>query len=541
MWPIWSGSEKMKPFIYLIQSVSGTSYPEITGPSCDLIVLNRQELYLHGNLRDGSISAADLSWNEARNRLLWEALEQARTTGNDYLYYIFLDDDCILCEDQKLAGELGIPLTGNPFRTFERFLLEWEPAVGYTRNDRQHYDKGQAVNLRHGIDELFSAYHHETLSFLLPYYTGFDGESWLYSQHIINRMASLLYHSHRIQYNLVITTNTHRKDYGPRKKYWNIPITFLATALKPKLRQVLNTQVPNSPSPILDHPRKKNCSYSLSPSFIAGQWHTDHPLVRHRSLEDIKPRTKRTLQQQPARVAVCLSGSCRGLDRTYRNLQEKLLNPLAQYGDHDLFMYVPDDAEARYASLLKPTVLQVVPDHHLDEGGLRNGSDCLLKVGIQRYLQQLYGLKMCDRLRQAYEKENGFRYDAVLRCRPDLLFESPLPDLTTLDLNYIYVPDFHMFEGCNDRFAIGSSENMTFYMQKYDDWHAYVRNWISAGPEAPPVTAEMFTGGQLRQYGISVRLLPVRFDRVRPNKIESDWENHCRKIQNRTQHRRKKS
>jgi hypothetical protein len=538
MLPTWGGPETMKPFIYLIQSVSGTPHPEIPGPTCDLIVLNRQEPNQHGNLRDGSISVPDLSWNEARNRLLWEALEQARTSGNDYLYYIFLDDDCILCEDQKLAGELDIPLTGNPFRTFERFLLEWEPAVGYTRNDRQHYEKGQAVNLRYGIDDLFSAYHRETLSFLLPYYTGFDSESWLYSQHIINHMASLLYHSHRIQYNLVITTNTRRKDYGPRKKYWNIPTTFLATALKPKLRQVSNTQAPNGQLPVLDHPRKKNCSYSLSPSFIAGQWHTDHPLIKHRSIEDIKSRTKRTLQQQqPARVAICLSGSCRGLDRTYRNLREKLLNPLAHYGHHDLFMYVPDDADARYASILKPTVLQVVPDHHLEEGSLRNGSDCLLKVGIQRYLQQLYGLKMCDRLRQAYEKENGICYDAVLRCRPDLFFESPLPDLATLDLNYIYVPDFHMFEGCNDRFAIGSPENMTFYMQKYDDWHAYVRDWISARPEAPPVTAEMFTGGQLRQYGISVRLMPVRFNRVRHHKIESDWENHYRK----TQHQLKKS
>jgi hypothetical protein len=355
-------------------------------------------------------------------------------------------------------------------------------------------------------------------------------------------MARLLYHSHRIQYNLVSTTNTCRKDYGPRKKYWDIPTTFLAAALKPKLRQVLNIQAPNSPSPVLDRPHKKNCSYSLSPSFIAGQWHTDHPLIKHRGIEAGKPRTKRTLQQrQPARVAICLSGSCRGLDRTCRNLQENLFNPLAQYGHYDLFMYVPDDGEARYASIINPTVLHVVPDRHLEEGGLRNGSDCLLKVGIQRYLQQLYGLKMCDRLRRDYEKKNGFSYAAVLRCRPDLLFESRLPDLTTLDLNYIYVPDFHMFEGCNDRFAIGSSENMTFYMKKYDDWHAYVRDWISARPEAPPVTAEMFTGGQLRLYGISVRLMPVRFDRMRPNKIESDWENHCRKIQHRAQHRRKKS
>jgi hypothetical protein len=143
---------------------------------------------------------------------------------------------------------------------------------------------------------------------------------------------------------------------------------------------------------------------------------------------------------------------------------------------------------------------------------------------------------MCDRLRQTYEKKHGIRYDAVLRCRPDLLFENPLPDLAALDLNYIYVPDFHMYEGCNDRFAIGNPENMTIYMKKYDDWHDYVTAWMSASHDAAPVTAEMFTGGQLRQYGIDVRLLPVRFNRVRAHKVKTDWEDHCRKTQRRRAH-----
>jgi hypothetical protein len=105
-----------------------------------------------------------------------------------------------------------IALTGNPFRTFEQFLLEWEPAVGYTRYDWQHFEKDSAVNLGHNVDALFNAFHRETLRFLLPYYTGFDSESWLYSQHILNHLASLLYHPYRIQYNLV----HHRQRTAPR-------------------------------------------------------------------------------------------------------------------------------------------------------------------------------------------------------------------------------------------------------------------------------------------------------------------------------------
>ena len=515
----------MKPFIYLIQSATGIPYPEIPHASCDRIVLNWQAPTPAGD----TIFAPGASWNEGRNRLLWEAQQKRRATGNDYLYYIFMDDDCLVQEDTTLARELNIALTGNPFRTFEKFLLEWEPAVGYTRYDWQHCETGQAVNLGHNIDGLFNAFHRETLPFLLPYYTGFDSESWLYSQHLINHMASLLYHPYRIQYNLVTTANARRKGYVQRKKYWNIPTTFLAGALKSKLRQALNTATPNTPLPAPGQPRKKDRSYRLSGSFIDQHWHVDHPLIKHRRIETIAPRPTRRLRH-PARVAVCLSGRCCGLDRAYGTLQKNLLDPLGHY---DLFMYVPDDAYAGFASLLNPTVLDVVPDRALDEGRLRNGTDCLLKVGLQRYLQQLQGLKMCDHLRQAYEKKHGIRYDAVLRCRPDLLFESPLPDLSKLDLNYIYVPDFHMYEGCNDRFAVGNPENMTIYMKKVDDWHDYVTNWISASHDAPPVTAEMFTGGQLRQYGIDVRLLPVRFNRVRAHKVKTDWEDHCRKAQRR--------
>ncbi len=524
----------MKTFIYLVQSDSDDPYPEMNHSSCDRIILTRQE----GNPRkirsDGTIFAPRASWTEARNQLLRQAMEQARTSGDDYLYFIFLDDTCILSENKSLARELGISLTGNPFRIFERFLLDWEPAVGSTTGS--HYEKGPAVTLSETLDGVPVAYHRETLSFLLPYYTGFDSESRLYSQHIIDRMTSLLYPSHRVQCNLVNTTFRRKKDYSPRKKYWEIPTTFLATALKPGLRKALNSQLTDESMSVAGLPCKKNRSYHLSRAYIAGHWHTEHPLIKYRRLDTIKPRPARTLQQ-PARIAVCLSGSCRGLDRTYGKLQENLLNILGRYGHYDIFMYVPEDAEAEHASILNPTVLRVVPDHHLEEGGLHNGSDCLLKVGLQRYLQQLYGLKMCDRLRQEYEKENDIRYEAVVRCRPDLLFESPLPDLKTLDLNYLHVPDFHMFEGCNDRFAIGNPENMARYMQKYDDWHAYVRHWINSSPQAPPVTAEMFTAGQLRLYGVSVRLMTVRFNRVRSHKVESDWQDHYRKMQR----RRKKS
>jgi hypothetical protein len=213
-----------------------------------------------------------------------------------------------------------------------------------------------------------------------------------------------------------------------------------------------------------------------------------------------------------------MSGRCRGLDRTAANLFECLFSRL---GDWDLFVFTPEDAHSHLAERLRPTVLEVAPDPLLDEGRLRNGKNCLLKTGVQAYLQQLYGLRRCDAIRIAHQRRTGARYDWVVRCRPDLLFEAPVPDLRGLDPRYVHVPDFHQFEGVNDRFAVGNPENMTIYMNKFDDFHDYVEKW-SRISGAPPVTAEMFTGGQLRQYGVSMRLLPVRFNRVRDGKVKQD-------------------
>ena len=193
----------MKAFIYLIQAAAHMPYPEIPGPDSDVLLLTWQQPAKGVN----SIYFPGSSWAEGRNRLLWEARQRARRAGGDYRYYIFMDDDCRVREDVDLARRLGIPLSGNPFRTFEAFLRDWQPAVGYTRYDWQHYEQGRAVNLGHNIDALFNAFHRETLDVLLPYYTGYDSESWLYAQHIVNHLTSLCYHPYRIQCNWIQTNH----------------------------------------------------------------------------------------------------------------------------------------------------------------------------------------------------------------------------------------------------------------------------------------------------------------------------------------------
>lgn len=504
----------MKPFIYLIQSESDMPYSDLPDEENDIILLTWKK----PSDRNNAIYYPQSTWNEGRNRLLKEALAR----NADYLYYIFLDGDCIVKEDAELARSLNVALCGNPFRTFEKYLLEWEPAVGYSRYSWQYEEPGSEVNLGYNFDALFNAFHRETISFLLPYYTGFDCESWLYSQHIINHLTALLYNAHRIQFNVITTRNANRKSYGHRKKYWSLPATFLRNAISSDLKHRMKFLDPNSIYPLPGKPEKKTGSYRISEKFLENNFNSNHPLIRYRRLEYLsaekQPARHKTGGRQ-SRTAVCMSGRCAGLDQTHQSIKDFMLN---QIGDHDLFMFVPRDSNSHLADLLNPTVIRIEDDLPLNEGSLINGVNCRLKAGVQPYLQQLYGLKQCNRLRIGYEKENGIRYDRIIRCRPDLMFIKPLDNLSLLDLSYIHVPDFHAFDGINDRFAVGATEHMNIYMNKLDEFHEYVMDWFNCQRNALAVSAEMFTSGQLRNHNIPVRTYPFRFNRARSNRIKND-------------------
>ena len=92
----------MKPFVYLIQSESEMPYSDLPDEHNDIILLTWKE----PSDRKGAIFYPKSTWNEGRNRLLKEALSR----NAEYIYYIFLDGDCIVKEDAELAQALNTPL-----------------------------------------------------------------------------------------------------------------------------------------------------------------------------------------------------------------------------------------------------------------------------------------------------------------------------------------------------------------------------------------------------------------------------------------------
>ena len=95
--------------------------------------------------------------------------------------------------------------------------------------------------------------------------------------------------------------------------------------------------------------------------------------------------------------------------------------------------------------------------------------------------RQLYCVKRVNDLKSKYEKENNFKYDLVVRIRPDLLIinDSWLDEnIETLDMeNTMYMLDHDKWHGYCDRFYISGSENMDYISNGIE----YLNEYSGAG------------------------------------------------------------
>ena len=193
----------MQKLVYLVQSATGApaSYDAIPSDRADMIQLTWKEPI------GGAVYLPNSTWSQGRNRLLAEAMNR----GEPYLYYVFLDDDIVFDKGD--------------WRTFEDVLLKYRPAIAtpffpdYPPVDRSRLDM-EAHTCAY-FDAMFNAFHHDVArdGLILPYYGGFDGESWWYSQSFVMQLARELYPEHTVQVNSVLIRNTRHADY-PQGDDW---------------------------------------------------------------------------------------------------------------------------------------------------------------------------------------------------------------------------------------------------------------------------------------------------------------------------------
>jgi len=164
------------------------------------------------------VFAKESTWTTGRNLLYFVAIERIR----HYHYYIFLDDDVDLGFNSFSSQEMK-SLT--PFRTFEQWLLDNEPAVGVVefRNNgkrlvkrmggmRGIYEPPTVVPVM-WFDALFNAFHHEAIKHILPYPMQYDNESWAISQLHVIYSVELIFRGQALVYMPITAHNPQHRAY----------------------------------------------------------------------------------------------------------------------------------------------------------------------------------------------------------------------------------------------------------------------------------------------------------------------------------------
>ena len=237
----------MKPipklFLYLTQTEQCLSHNlsfqigDETSCKCDVIVFSfRTECR---EVKPSHISyifdkeSKDSTWTSGRNKLYF--LAKQKKPG--YHYYIFLDDDVYL-KFNVFAPQEIMKLT--PFRAFEKWLLDNEPAVGVCdysgaqRNQatfiwqRRHQICGITDNYKKSttlpvvfFDALLNAIHHKAMDHLLPFPTHYDKESWWTPQIHVICSAELKFRGQALLFVPVTVYNLKHRSYPRRPHNFN--------------------------------------------------------------------------------------------------------------------------------------------------------------------------------------------------------------------------------------------------------------------------------------------------------------------------------
>ena len=183
-------SKTRKPFIYLTETEQClpenlASSSEIGDPetcNCDVIVLSFLAKCQENNQSHITyLFDPNTLFASGRNVLFFAALN--RRPG--YHYYIFINDDTILEYNEFTPANIT---KMSPFRAVEKWLLDYEPAVGVL-DYKAYFGASSLIKRRRhlcGIDEsslvlptvmfdaIFNAFHHKAVEHVLPYPTEYE-------------------------------------------------------------------------------------------------------------------------------------------------------------------------------------------------------------------------------------------------------------------------------------------------------------------------------------------------------------------------------
>ncbi len=195
------------------------------------------------------------------------------------------------------------------------------------------------------------------------------------------------------------------------------------------------------------------------------------------------------------KTALCLSGHMRTFESTYNYLKRYILDITKcdifihtwdivgfdfNRGDGHLTSKPTVNYKQKIINMYNPKKIIIEPQKQFN---ILRWKQTYTVRDPNTIIGMYYKIKMVNELKKEYEQENNFNYDCVIRCRPDLLFETPININDFKDLSSLHVPTFGWYNGLNDQFAFGDSKTMDVYASCFDYIYQYSDMGVHYHPE----------------------------------------------------------
>lgn len=234
------------------------------------------------------------------------------------------------------------------------------------------------------------------------------------------------------------------------------------------------------------------------------------------------------------RIALCFWGICRSTSWTIDSIKSCIFQPLEESGIqfdvyiHTYVLYRPytNPRAEEFSLQLRNTdwkLLGVKEGNYMTENQDRVDLDLqLLKyrsqgnpwpedkgsfITLDNHVRALWSLNQVTSL----WKNSEIKYDAIVYLRPDVQYIRPISIdwINKIQPDTIYIPNFHIHTGCNDRFAIGSPSVMEIYGRRFHGALQYSKHM--------KLHSEQYLAYTLQNTNIRIEYIPFRFKRVRAN------------------------
>ncbi|WP_251923650.1 hypothetical protein [Salinibacter ruber] len=253
--------------------------------------------------------------------------------------------------------------------------------------------------------------------------------------------------------------------------------------------------------------------------------------------------------------ALCISGQMRTYKKCYGYLKENIISELQP----DIFIYTKSKTgittkadynnESDNKAVKKKNLRKIYDpeeifiDEPFEDKKLKSFKGVEVpKEIIQQApnnwkgnIPNFYGIKKCNEMKKEKEKKDNFKYDLVIRCRPDLVIKSKIPNKILKKPEILWHNHEQSPIMVSDQLAMSSSENMDYYSSVWDKLNEYWKNPLGDRKWENIRVGERLLKTHMKKSKIEVDTCEINYEILRSrtfvkNKLKNRYKNKAKKM-----------